>query len=81
MESFATFAYSMIHELRLHPRPMVSKSISLLFGQISRKFKKKAAVPPFVLSILAQFISESFETNLYFSKKNPLDFAFDNCNI
>ena len=38
--SFATFAYSVIPELSCHLRPMVRKGKSLLFGHISRIFKK-----------------------------------------
>ncbi len=38
--SFATFAYSVIPELGCHLRPMVRKGKSLLFGHISRIFKK-----------------------------------------
>ena len=34
--SFATFAYSVIPELSLNPRPMVRKGKSLLSGHISR---------------------------------------------
>ena len=44
--SFANFAYSVIPELSCHFRPMVRKGKSLLFGHISRIFKKTAAVPP-----------------------------------
>ena len=39
--SFATFGYSVIPELSCHLRPMVIKGKSLLFGHISRIFKKK----------------------------------------
>ncbi len=38
--SFATFAYSVSPEVGCHLRPMVRKGKSLLFGHISRIFKK-----------------------------------------
>ena len=78
-ESFATL-------LNGHLRPMVRKGKSLLFGHISRIFKKTAAVLPkiaicrqiFFLPFLAELDnSESFETNFFFPKKIPLDLAFD----
>ena len=68
---------------------MVRKGKSLLFGHISRKFKKRRRYrnyrqkSPFTakknfLPFLAEFdISESFETNFFFRKKITLDFAFD----
>ena len=49
----------MIPELSLHSRTMVRKGKSLIFRHISRIFKKTLD------------ISESFETNLFFSKQLP----------
>ena len=68
----------MVTGLGIHLRPMVRKGKSLLFGHISRKFKKMA---PIFLPFLAELdIFESIETNSFCFKEIPLFFAFDSCN-